>query len=400
MSAVPAHNPIRDWLNTEAWETPHIDGDDNGQGMRRFAALLLEHGIPVRRMRIAAPSLHPLYRAFSMTWDADGDRVDEFEVPHDYSENDPQFFQSPLHTIFIEGAHAVRRRPMSPRLCNCPEDPMEAGMTDFATFRLAFNLLPVSEGAFSIATDAPEGFSKRDLELLDGAIPAMSHLSEVFMFDEMTRTLMRTYLGVTPGERVMRGQIRRGDGIDIRAVIWFSDLRESTRLSAQLPRAEFLALLNRYFDCAAGPVLAEGGEVLRYIGDAVLAIFPAETEAQTRDACERAVRAARAARLSLAELNAERAAAALPPIDFGIGLHVGEVTYGNIGVPDRLEFTVIGEAANRAARLQNQSKILRTPLVVSEDFAHAHGGRWARVGFMDTRGAGDAAVFTPIDWPL
>ncbi len=394
---MPASNPIREWLNTEAWELPK---SDDGEGLRRFAGVLLRNGIPVRRMRIAAPALHPLYRAFSMTWDADGDRVDEFEVPHDYDEADPQFFRSPLHTIFVEGAHAVRRRLNQPRGCNCPPDPMEEGMTDFASFRLSFRLLPMTEGAFSIATDAPGGFSKRDLQILDGAMPAMSHLAEVYMFEDMTTTLMRTYLGTTPGERVMKGQIRRGDGIDIRAVIWFSDLRDSTRLSAELPRAEFLALLNRYFDCSAGPVLAEGGEVLRYIGDAVLAIFPAETEAQTREACERAVRAARAARLCLAELNAERAAGLKAPIEFGIGLHVGEVTYGNIGVPDRLEFTVIGEAANRAARLQNQSKILRCPLVVSEDFAHAHGGRWTRLGFMDTRGAGDAAVFGPTDWPF
>lgn len=392
------HNPIRDWMNSEAWEI--ASPDDDGYGMRRFARMLSACGIPVRRFRFATPALHPLYRAMTFSWDADGDRVDEVEIPHDLAETDPDFFLSPLYAIFFEGAHAVRRRPQLARLCNCPPDPMEAGMTDFATFRMRFTMLPMPEGAFSIATDVPEGFDNRHLALIDDAIPAMSHISELVLFAEMTRTLMRTYLGNTPGERVMNGQIRRGDGIDIRAVIWFSDLRESTRLSIELPRADFLALLNRYFDCAAGAVLAEGGEVLRYIGDAVLAIFPAETEAQTREACERAVRAARAARLRLAELNAERAAGGLPPIDFGIGMHVGEVTYGNIGVPDRLEFTVIGEAANRAARLQNQSKILRCPLVVSEDFARAHGGSWQRLGFMDARGSRDAAVFGPADWPV
>lgn len=392
------HNPIRDWMNSEAWEI--VAPDDDGFGMRRFARMLHACGLPVRRFRFATPALHPLYRAMTFSWDADGDRVDEVEIPHDVSETDPSFYQSPLYAIFFEGAHAVRRRPRLPRQCDCPRDPMEAGMTDFATFRMQFRMLPMPEGAFSLATDAPEGFDSRHLALIDDAMPAMSHLSELILFSEMTKTLMRTYLGRTPGERVMSGQIRRGDGIDIRAVIWFSDLRESTRLSTELSRAEFLALLNRYFDCAAGPVLAEGGEVLRYIGDAVLAIFPAETEAQTRDACERAVRAARDARLCLAGLNAERAAEAKPPIEFGIGLHVGEVTYGNIGVPDRLEFTVIGEAANRAARLQNQSKILRRPLVVSEDFARAHGGNWQRLGFMDTRGMAAATVYGPADWPL
>ena len=138
--------------------------------------------------------------------------------------------------------------------------------------------------------------------------------------------------------------------------------------------------------------------VLRYIGDAVLAIFPAETPEQTRNACERAVTAANQARACLAGLNAERVDAGQEPIDFGVGLHVGEVTYGNIGVPDRLEFTVIGEAANRAARLQDQSKVLQCPLVVSEDFALAHGGRWHRMGYMDARGVGERVpVFTPAD---
>lgn len=391
------NNSIRDWLNSEAWDTARAD--DDGDGMRRFAAMLLQNGIPVTRIRIATPTLHPLYRAISLTWEADGDRVDEFEIPHDYSEDDPAFRNSPLHSIFIEGAHAVRRRPLLPQNCNCTRDPMEAGMTDFATFRLGFRLLPVQGGAFSIATDAPGGFSQRDLNLLDDAMPALSHVAEVYMFEELTRTLLRTYLGKTPGERVMKGQIRRGDVIDIRAVIWFADLRDSTRLSATMPRDEYLALLNRYFDCVAGAVLDNGGEVLRYIGDAALAIFPAENEGpETREACLRAVAAALDSRKRLDRVNTDRALAQQQPIDFGIGLHVGELTYGNVGVPERLEFTVIGEAANRAARLQNQSKILHCPLVVSEDFAREHGGRWQRLGFMDTRDLpGGAAVFGPLD---
>ena len=393
---MPKYNPIRDWLNSEAWDMPKTG---NYAGIRKMAALLIETGVPVRRMRIATRVLHPLFKALSLTWSSDGDQVEELEIPHEYEDDDPRFVNTPLHTIFFEGAHAVRRRRGVSMCRNARPDPMEDGMSDFAVFRMTFARLPIPEGAFSIATDAPEGFSKRDLNLIDDFMPALAHLAELYFFKEMTHTLLQTYLGKTPGERVMNGQIRRGDVIDIRAVIWFADLRDSTRLSATMPRADYLALLNRYFDCVAGAVLDHGGEVLRYIGDAALAIFPAATEGpETREACLRAVAAAEEARQRLERLNAERALAQQHPIDFGIGLHVGELTYGNVGVPERLEFTVIGEAANRAARLQNQSKVLRCPLVVSEDFAREHGGRWQRLGFMDTRDvAGGAAVFGPAD---
>lgn len=392
---MPKRNAIRDWLNGEAWALPRTD---DYSGIRRLAALMQEEGIPIRRMRVATRVLHPLFKALSLTWNADGDRVEELEIPHEWEDDDPRFVHTPLYTIFLEGAHAVRRRRGDPICRNTIPDPMEAGMTDFAVFRMEFRRLPHPDGAFSIATDAPQGFSKRNLELVDEFIAPLAHLAEVFFFEEMTKTLLQTYLGKTPGERVMNGQIRRGDVIDIRAVIWFADLRESTRLSATLPRRDYLALLNRYFDCVAGAVLDHGGEVLRYIGDAALAIFPAATEgAETRDACVRAVAAAEEARARLAQLNAERALAQQGPVDFGIGLHVGEVTYGNVGVPERLEFTVIGEAANRAARLQDQSKRLNCPLVVSEEFAREHGGRWERLGFMNTRDlAGGAAVFGPV----
>ncbi|WP_337995743.1 adenylate/guanylate cyclase domain-containing protein [Oleispirillum naphthae] len=390
-----AHNPIRDWLNTAAWALPK---DDDQGGIRSFGALLNAHGIPARRLRIATPVLHPEFKGYAVTWDHNGDRVDEVEVPHDVRDDDPLFINSPLHAIFFEGAHAVRCRPQRQHR-PCSADPMDRGMTDFASFRMSFLRLPTPDGAFSIATDVPGGFTAEQLTIIDDFMPALSHVAELYIMEEMTTTLMQTYLGQTPGQRVMKGQIRRGDGLDIHAVIWFSDLRNSTRLSALLPRAEYLSLLNRYFDCVAEPVLDHGGEVLRYIGDAALAIFPAARSGpETQDACLRAEAAAREARQRLAALNAERGGKGLFPIDFGIGLHLGEVTYGNIGVPRRLEFTVIGEAANRAARLQDQSKVLNCPLVVSEDFARAHGGRWQRLGFMDTRELADgAAVFGPAD---
>src|SRR6185503_1502823 len=157
----------------------------------------------------------------------------------------------------------------------------------------------------------------------------------------LARTLLETYLGRISGAKVLDGQIKRGDGQSIDAVIWFSDLRESTPLSASLGEQRFLELLNDYFAATAGAVLEHGGEVLRFIGDASLAVFPT-AGATARDACLRATAAARSARARAVAANARRIAAGLPGFACGVGLHFGRVLYGNIGIPERLEFSVIG----------------------------------------------------------
>ena len=391
-------NPIRDWLNSEVWDLAAVD---QKQAFRLFARFMCDHGLPVSRICVAMPILHPVFQAFAITWNADTDGVEASDIPYGTDATEA-YRESPYHTIFDKGAHAVRRRLVGrdTRLDYGILSGLKArGMTDYVAMRMSFKLLPRHEGAFSAATSAPRGFSKHHLTLIDDFLPALEHCAQAFIFQMMSNTLMETYLGATPGALVMKGQIRRGDGHDIRAVIWFSDLRNSTHLAATLPRAEYLNLLNRYFDCVAGSILDNGGEVLRYIGDAALAIFPAERRGiETRRACEAAMTAARLARIRLAALNDERRAQGVSPIDFGIGLHVGEVTFGNIGVPRRLEFTVIGEAANRAARLQDQCKILKTPIVVSGDFAEAMGGPWTCLGAIPMPDIPEpVAIFGPTD---
>jgi len=151
-------------------------------------------------------------------------------------------------------------------------------------------------------------------------------------------------------------------------VIWFSDLRGFTRMSDRLPRAVLIALLNDYFGALANAVCDEAGEILKFMGDGMLAIFPA-AGAGRHDAAARAARAARAAVAAIAALNQERAAKAEPPIRFGIALHVGEVMFGNIGASHRLDFTVIGPAVNHAARLEKLSAAIEQPIVLSAELA-------------------------------
>ena len=219
---------------------------------------------------------------------------------------------------------------------------------------------------------------------MNEVLPLFSRLVEVFLQREKSVTLLETYLGRQTGRRVLEGKVRRGDGEDIHAVIWFTDLRQSSTLAATMSRAAFLERLNCFFDCMAGAVLDNEGEVLRFIGDAALGIFPIER--------------------SVEAFNVAAREAGEPLMDYGIGLHIGDVTYGNIGTASRLEFTVIGAAANEAARIESLSKTLGRAVLLSEDFVahcpgrfrslgthhlrgteHAGGGRWRRGRRMTTR---------------
>ena len=167
----------------------------------------------------------------------------------------------------------------------------------------------------------------------------------------------------------MSGKVRRGDGEVIDAVMWFSDLRDFTPLTESLPPERLLGMLNAYFELVAAAVTARGGEILRFIGDAMLIVFPVSSATSPRAACEAALDGARDAYASLAALNHRRRRAGEPMIRFGVGLHVGEVIYGNVGAPDRLDFTVMGPAVNRTARLESLTKTLGPPLLMSSEFA-------------------------------
>jgi adenylate cyclase len=207
--------------------------------------------------------------------------------------------------------------------------------------------------------------------------------------DQIAHDVLATYLGREASEAVLSGQIQRGDGRTIPTVLWYSDLRDSTRISEALPVDTFFALLNRYFECSAGAVLAEGGRVVQFIGDAVLAIFPVAHDAAQPDACAAAIAAARRARRDLQRFNAERAAAGLDPLALGIGLHAGDVKHGNIGVPERLQFDVIGPAVNEVVRLEALAKTLNRQIVATGTFARCVPLDWEALGRYELRGLGE-----------
>lgn len=212
----------------------------------------------------------------------------------------------------------------------------------------------------------------------------------------ITENILSAYLGPGAGGRVLNGQIKRGDGDTIHAVIWYSDMRDSTRLADSMSGEAFLDALNQYFESTAGAVLQNGGEVLRFIGDAVLAIFPIRGENGAEKACRLAMKAAAAARENLFQANQKRVANGEERLDFGLGLHIGQVLFGNIGVPERVEFSVVGPAANEVARLESLTKSLKREILVSESFARYLKLDWINQGRHPLRGVGQqVSVYAP-----
>ena len=363
-------NSIAAWLLAEAWKI----GSEEAL-MDRFCRCLQDAGVPISRMTIIIPALHPQVFANVLVWrhDAGAKTINE---PHDILTT-PRFKDSPF-ALILRGAGGVRRR-IERADCKLDfpvvRDIKAENATDYVA--MPFRFSDGQMNVMSMTSFATGGFSTDHLGRVFEVLPALARHFEVFAQRRTAVTLLKTYLGHRTGERVLAGHVKHGDGERIHSVIWFSDLRASTALSKSMPVDAYLRLLNRYFDCLAGAVIGKGGEVLRFIGDAVLAIFPI-TGADARDACRRAIEAARLACERVEEAN--RAQPGEQPIRFGIGLHLGEVTYGNIGVRERLEFTVIGASANEAARVESMCKTLTKNVVLSSSFAAAYDGQLASLG--------------------
>lgn len=355
-------NPLADWLLRDAWQAGSMQ-----DLVMRWTQALQAAGIAPVRISVVTRTLHPLLNGATYRWSRGEEGIRELKVRHEVVTS-AQYLDSPLAPIF-EGAGGVRRR-LHEGVDDFPvlADIRAIGGTDYVAMPMVFSDGQIN--ALTLATDGEDGFSTAQLGMINEVLPLFARLVEVFIQREKSASLLTTYLGGQTGRRVLDGRIRRGDGDDIHAVIWFCDLRRSSALAAGMPRSAFLSHLNAFFDCMAGAVIDHGGEVLRFIGDAALAIFPLDGETGV-DAGRRALQAALEACQRVAAWNAEADARGEPGIGFGIGLHVGDVMYGNIGTETRLEFTVIGAAANEAARIESLCKTLGYPLLLSEDFVAA-----------------------------
>ena len=365
-----------------------------GQLGRRLIAC----GAPVWRIRLGCSTIHPQIAAWSVVWASDTGEATERAASHGYQDNDT-FAGSPMAHV-IETGEPFRRR-----LSELEErkdhqllfELRSEGATDYLALPTSF-----SDGSMAIvifASDAEEGFSEADIANLSELVGFIAPVYEVFAMRRIATALLDTYVGRRTGQRVLAGQIKRGDGEIIHAAIWFSDLRNFTPLTERLEPRDLLTLLNSYFETVTAAVTARGGEVLRFIGDAMLIVFPVSESTSLSAACLAALDAARDAFDSIATLNFRRRRSDLPTIGFGVGLHIGEVIYGNVGAPDRLDFTVMGPAVNRTARLESLTKVTGHRLLMTSDFAAAIERETVSLGFHPMKGvAEDQEIFAMASW--
>jgi len=391
-------NPFAAWLLTQGAAIGDLSALVEG-----LAGRLLEAGLPLWRLVCLIRTTHPHVSGGNYEWRRDSGVREEFAplLGRRQSLHHPE---SPLAAI-LEGTRAnIRLRlDVSGIELDCPrlQKLRMEGATDYVAMRIPFS--GDQSNAIAFVSDRPGGFTTSELKELYGMLPVLGHLLELYTQRYTAKALLDIYLGRYTGERVLNGLIERGDGEDIHAAIWFCDLRDSTHMAETMSRQDFLAILNEFFDCTAGAVLDHGGEVLRFIGDAALAIFPTGAVStavewgccDAESACRAALAAVADAQSRMAVLNRTRARKGEAPLHFGLGLHMGDVTYGNIGVPGRLEFTVIGAAANEAARLEGLCKALKTPVLISDEFEHCVQGELVSLGRHRLRGVSAAReVFT------
>jgi adenylate cyclase len=379
---------ITDWAVSQALCEVDMEALFVGVCERLAAA-----GIAIRRAHLAVPTLHPLVGAVSVRWLSDA--APEQTSYRRQTGPNPEWERSPLKQLEARDLRELRIS-MEDEDGEWQDFPLLAelrgvGLTDYLCFRTTFGS---DSGGWnrrdgmltSWATDRPGGFNDEEISALRRVKSRLAVGVKMANREQTASNVLTAYLGANAGRRVLQGQIQRGDGELLHAVIWYSDLRGSTPLADQIGGTRFLAVLNEYFECTAGAVLDHGGEVLRFIGDAVLAIFQVEGPGGDQRAARMAIAAAQDAERRLERLNESRTARGDKPLDFGLALHVGEVVFGNVGVPERIDFTAVGPAVNEAARLEGLTKTLDRRIVVSNAFSRLMPLDWESLGETALRG--------------
>lgn len=374
------------WLRDEAWRLATTT-EFVGELCRRLNA----SGIPVARLNCHIRYLDPEIIGVSYFWTGATGAVTELPIQPEMRQR-ATFLDSPMAPILLGRERVVRANlEAASRPGEWPllTELRELGLTDYIIFAMPFSDGTVS--ALSVATEAPGGFPPGAVAGLKTSLPAIGRIMELHALRRLSTILLDAYVGRRSGARILDGRIRLGDLERIDAVLWFSDLRGSTQLAARLDPARYVETLNGYFEATAGTVLAEGGEVLKFIGDGVMAAFPIEGEPAETVAAT-ALNAAREALRKMAELEPVEGAR----LRCGIGLHRGAVLYGNVGVRQRLDFTVTGTAANVVTRVEGLCRDLGEPLLASVELARLLPDAFIPAGQYALRGVGESvAIYRP-----
>ncbi len=357
----PAHwepGPVIAWLVEDGRFLPDVD-----ELARQLGDKMRDGGAPLWRLRLSMRTLHPLITATTSVWERDRQFTTHLQSPHGL-EGRSGYIGSPMQIINETDAPFRKRlqNPLSETDHNVLHELKARGATDYFGIPMKF-----SDGAMAIlvlTTDAAHGFSDLDLEQFEELSSVLAPIMEVFNARLVSRAIAEAYLGPRTGRRVLDGRITRGDIENTQAAILVSDLRDWTGLNNRIRAEDALALANRYFEVVAEAVESHDGEILKFIGDGVLAIFPTESEApDPAAACERALAATRQA------LQGAEQSGLSDEVGFGMGMHFGDVLYGNIGSQTRLDFTVLGQAVNIAARIESLCSKFDQPVLFSQEFA-------------------------------
>ena len=350
-------------------------------------------GLPLARALVLIDTLHPIYEGRAFRWTRE--KKETTLTAYGRSDEDWQRWQRSPFSRLEESGESLLRRALTAateeEFSIFPELRAD-GMTEYVAIANRFAgdaIIGDMDCVYSSwTTDVPRGFSDNDVGDLCRLVPFLALAVKSASLARIAGTLVETYLGRDAGRRVLQGRIARGIAERIEAVLWFSDLRGYTRISDTAAPGEIIPLLNDYADAIISAIHEQGGDVLKLMADGTLAIFTADDRGR---ACQAALAAAVAARRAVTDVNQRRAAGRLPTTDMYLGLHVGDVFYGNIGSKDRLDFTVIGAAVNEVSRIAAMCRSVDQPLLVSSAFAASVGEPRARlvsVGRYALRGVG------------
>lgn len=386
-SAAPARQcgaeEVFDWLLRDSRDERYNDRIIAALGTR-----LRKAGLSVMRITLHLRTHHPEWRGATLLWRTGFETAEILRRDYAIAASD-MYLHSPVHDI-DGGLPEVRRRlwQMAPDARDYPilTDLRSEGCTDYVAWPILFTL--DQRHVMSFASDRASGFADDEIAILRGLLPLIALVTEVRLKNILARTFLETYVGPLAATRILNGDTRRGFGSSIEAATMLCDLRGFTEISASLPRDRIIDLLDAYFDAIAEPIERHGGEILKFLGDGLLAIFPLAQG----DSCRTLLRAVREGQQALETLNAENRRNGLPELRQGVGVHLGEVSYGNIGSRHRLDFTVIGPVVNIASRLQDMTRDGVHSVLVSGAFADRCGADEGleRLGAFPIRGIPEA----------
>jgi adenylate cyclase len=392
---------LADWLIRRG-----LEGTDETELLRKFCEKCGTLGLPVERGLAFIDTLHPVHEGRIFRWRSDGA---EEEPTRDYGRSDQgaaaeSWRASPFFHLLQTGGEEMRRRIGFGEAADYQiiQEMKDEGHTDYILFIHRFageTTIGEMDGVYSAwATRHAEGFSEANIGALRRLVPALGLAIKSAALARISSTLVEVYLGKDAGQRVLAGRIQRGVADRIEAVLWFSDLRSFTTITDTAPPGEIIPLLNDYAEAVISSVHDAGGDVLKLIGDGTLAIF---RDDDPGTACARALKAEREMRKRVSALNDKRGGEGRPTTSVYVGLHIGEVLFGNIGSTNRLDFTVVGPAVNETSRIASMCRSVDRPVLISSAFSEALPAYKRRdlvsVGRFALRGVGKAQDLYTLD---